>query len=940
MKEEEKNNIEEQNPEEKEISEEISDSGEIVDEPATEPEEMAADETTSESDADQPEQEVENLVNELNFPHQRDFKYEKTSFGEVADQPIVDEIEKSYLDYAMSVIVARALPDARDGLKPVHRRIIYAMGEMNLTSSARFTKSAKIVGEVLGKYHPHGDMAVYDTMVGMAQNFKMNHPLISGQGNFGSMDGDSAAAPRYTEAKMSKIAEEMLADIDKDTVDFVPNYDSTLKEPSVLPTRVPNLLVNGTVGIAVGMATNIPPHNLGELCDAIDELIENPEATIEDLMKHVKGPDFPTGAVIHGVEGIKNAFATGHGKIVIRGEAEITETKRGFQIIINSLPFQVNKADLISKIALLVKDKKIDGITDLRDESDRTKAVRIVIELKSTSYPKKVLNRLYDLTSLQTAFHTNMLALVDKIQPRILNLKGALKEFIAHRQIVVRRRTEFDLARAKERAHILEGLKKALDHIDEIIALIRKSANREDAHKNLISKFEFSDIQANAILDMRLSALAALERQRIEDELNEKMKLIKELEAILADEKKILIIVKTELGEIKAKYATPRKTKIVVSEIGGFSAEDLIPNENVFVTLTQGNYIKRVGTESYKKQGRGGKGIIGITPKEEDQVIQMETASTHDSIFFFTNLGKVFNQKVYEIAPSSRQARGNAIVNLIQISPEEKVTAMLIIPKDADIKGKYFLMSTKGGIIKKTAIAAYQNIRKTGLIAVKLKDKDELRFIRISSGSDYIVMVSRNGKGILFEEKEIRPMGRSAAGVIGIRLRGTDELISMSSFSDEANKDTPFELVTVLENGFGKRTSILKNFPIQKRGGYGVIASRNSEKTGKVVEATITEKVNQDLIMASKNGQMIRIPMKSAKLLGRDTQGVRLMRLSNSDKVASASVAGEEEIEETAIAETPASDKETEVKIETKIETKKESTDKLDVNYYDGRKDS
>jgi len=920
--EEEKNEIEEQDPIEEEKSEDITDSSGTTD----------FDITADNSD-DETVDEDENLANELNFPHQQNFKYERTDFGEVADQPIVDEIEKSYLDYAMSVIVARALPDARDGLKPVHRRIIYAMGEMNLTSSARFTKSAKIVGEVLGKYHPHGDMAVYDTMVGMAQDFKMNHTLINGQGNFGSMDGDSAAAPRYTEAKMNKIAEEMLADIDKDTVDFVANYDSTLKEPSVLPTRIPNLLVNGTVGIAVGMATNIPPHNLGELCDAISCLIENPEATIEDLMQFVKGPDFPTGAVIHGTEGIKNAFATGHGKIVIRGEAEITETKKGFQIIITSLPYQVNKADLISKIALLVKDKKIDGITDLRDESDRTNAVRIVVELKSTSYPKKVLNRLYDLTSLQTAYHTNMLALVDKIQPRILNLKGALKEFIAHRQIVVRRRTEFDLARAKERAHILEGLKKALDHIDEIIDLIKKSANREDAHKNLISKFEFSEIQANAILDMRLSALAALERQRIEDELAEKMKLIAELEAILADEKKILVIVKTELDEIKTKYARPRKTKIVVSEIGGFSAEDLIPNETVFVTLTKGNYIKRVATDSYKKQGRGGKGIIGITPKEEDQVIQMETASTHDSIFFFTNLGKVFNQKVYEITPSSRQARGNAVVNLIQISPEEKVTAMLIIPKGTDIKDKYFLMATKSGIIKKTAIGAYQNIRKTGLIAVKLKDKDELRFIRISSGSDYVVMVSKNGKGVLFEEKEIRPMGRSAAGVIGIRLRGTDELISMSSFSEESNKTTPFELVTVLENGFGKRTAILKNFPIQKRGGYGVIASRNSEKTGKVVEATITENVNQDLIMASENGQMIRIPMKSAKLLGRDTQGVRLMRLGSKDKIASVSVAGEEEIEEENSSDLPPANPKP-----AKVETEK--TDNLEVNYYDGRKDS
>jgi DNA gyrase subunit A len=822
----------------------------------------------------------------------------KPTVGWITKFPIIKEMEQSYLDYAMSVIIARALPDARDGLKPVHRRIIYAMGEMNLTSTAKYTKSSKIVGEVLGKYHPHGDMAVYDTIVGMAQFFKMNHMLVDGQGNFGSMDGDSAAAPRYTEARMSAIAERMLNDIDKDTVDFTPNYDNTLKEPTVLPTRVPNLLLNGTVGIAVGMATNIPPHNLGELCDGISHLIDNPAATIEDLMQFVKGPDFPTGATIYGAEGIKNAFATGKGKIVIRGESEIVEDKKGFKIIISSIPFQVNKADLITKIAMLVKDKKVEGITDIRDESDRNDSVRIVIELKSTAYPKKVLNRIYDLTTLQTAFHINMLALVDRIQPRILNLRSALQEFVGHRQIVVRRRTQYDLDRAREREHILEGLKKALDHIDEIIDTIKKSANREEAQKNLIAKFQFSELQANAILDMRLAALAALERQRIEDELAEKRRLIAELEAILADNQKVLKIIKDELGEIKEKFAHPRKTKIIDEELGSFRAEDLIPNETVSVTITKSNYIKRVSIDAYRKQGRGGKGMIGITPKEEDEVIQMETASTHDTVFFFTNFGKVFSTRVYEIPPSQRQARGQAIVNLIQISPEEMVTAMLIVPKGESVDGKFFTFATELGTIKRTEVSAYMNIRKTGLLAIKLRPKDELKFIKITGGDDLIVMVTKNGQGILFEEKEVRTMGRSAAGVIGMRLKPSDEVISMNAFSKSGEIAKGYELVTILQNGYGKRTEVVKHFPLQKRGGYGVRASKVSDKTGDVIEAVITNNLSSDLILVSKAGQVIRIPMKSAKLLGRDTQGVRLMRLAPKDMVASVTITDEQKEED------------------------------------------
>jgi len=832
-------------------------------------------------------------------------KIHQTEYGMVNDRSIVGEMEQSYLDYAMSVIIARALPDARDGLKPVHRRIIYAMGEMNLTSTAKFVKSAKIVGEVLGKYHPHGDMAVYDTMVGMAQSFKMRHMLVQGQGNFGSMDGDSAAAPRYTEARLAAISSEMLTDIDKNTVEFAANYDNTLKEPTVLPTKVPNLLLNGTVGIAVGMATNIPPHNLIELCDGINHLIDHPDAGLEDLMQFVKGPDFPTGAMIYGTEGIKNALATGKGKIIIRGEAEIIEDKKGFKIMISSVPYQVNKADLITKIADLVKEKRLEGISDIRDESDRNKEVQIIIELKSNSYPKKVLNRLFELTQLQTAYHINILALVDRIQPRVLNLRSALNEFIKHRQEVVRKRCEFDLARAKEREHILEGLKKALDHIDEIIQIIKKSANREDAGKNLISKFAFSTIQANAILDMRLSALAALERKKVEEELEAIKKLIGELEAILADPGKILEIIKKELNEIKEKYGQKRRTKIIAQEITNFSTEDLIPNESVVVTLTKGNYIKRVQTDAYRKQLRGGKGIVGITPKEEDQVLQMESANTHDTIFFFTNLGKVFSSKVYDIPSGSRQARGQAIVNLIQISPDEKVTAMLVTGKNDKLSNKYFLIATMKGVIKKTKVDAYQNIRKTGLIAIKLNQGDELRFIKITSPENMVVMATKNGQGILFPETEVRPMGRSAAGVIGIRLKSSDEVISMNTFGKQENDSAKFDIVTILDNGYGKRTQILKNYPIQKRGGYGVRASKISEKTGRVVEALITNDINRDLIMVSQSGQVIRIPLKSAKQLGRDTQGVRLMRLQKNDKIASVSVV---KIEENLVeAQTPAS---------------------------------
>ena len=647
---------------------------------------------------------------------------------------IDEEMKTSYLDYAMSVIIGRALPDVRDGLKPVHRRVLFAMHEVSNVFNRPYKKSARIVGDVIGKYHPHGDTAVYDTIVRLAQDFSQRYPIVDGQGNFGSIDGDPPAAMRYTEAKLTAPSGEMLSDIDKKTVKYIDNYDGTLKEPSVLPSKLPNLLLNGAVGIAVGMATNIPPHNLSELCDGIIHLIDNPQSTTDDLMEFIKGPDLPTNGEIHGAEGIRNAYTTGKGKIIIRGQANIEESKRGLRIVISSIPYQVNKSDLITKIADLVKGKKIDGITDIRDESDKKEGVRIVIELKSASYPKKVLNKLFSLTPLQSAFHVNLLALIDGIQPRILTLGSALDEYIKHRQIVVRRRIEFDLTRAKERAHILEGLKKALNHIDEIITIIKKSANREDALKNLIAKFEFSEIQANAILDMRLSALAALERQKVDDELAEKLKLIKELEAILSDEKKILSIISDELKEIKSKYGFDRRTKIIKSELDSFKAEDLIPNEKTIVTITNENYIKRVPIDTYKKQARGGKGIVGMTPKEEDSVKEMVVTNTLDTIYFFTEKGRLFSTMVYGIPQASRQAKGQAIANLIQIGQDENVTTILTDTKDKLQDKKFFIIATKRGLIKKTKIEAYKNIRKSGLIAIKLRPDDKLRFATTSSG--------------------------------------------------------------------------------------------------------------------------------------------------------------------------------------------------------------
>lgn len=822
---------------------------------------------------------------------------QQTAAGLVAPRLLEAEMEESYLDYAMSVIVSRALPDVRDGLKPVHRRVLYAMHEIGLRSNGKYRKSATVVGDVLGKYHPHGDTAVYDTMVRLAQTFSYRYPLVDGQGNFGSIDGDSAAAMRYTEAKMTALTEDMLLDIDKDTVDFAPNFDGSRQEPKVLPARLPNLLLNGTLGIAVGMATNIPPHNLTEVCQGVIHLIEHPEAELEELMEFVKGPDFPTAGLIFNVDDIKNAYATGKGKIVMRGVAEILERDRGYQIVISALPYQVNKSDLVTKIADLVKTKKLEGISDLRDESDREEGVRVVIDLKSTAFPKKILNQLYSLTQLESAFHINMLALVDGIQPRVLTLKQVLEEYIKHRVVVVRRRTEFELRRAKDRAHILEGLKIALDHIDAVIETIRKSANREAAQKNLIEKFKLTEIQANAILDMRLSSLAALERQRVEEELAEKMKLIAELEAILASEEKIRSIIKVELEEMVEKHGDARKTQIIPTAVGGFRAEDLIPNEQVIVTLTTGGYIKRVPVATYRSQHRGGHGMIGMGTKDEDAVEHLLSTWTHNDILFFTNLGRLFVAKVYDLPPGSRQAKGQAIPNVIQIAPDEKVTVIMALDSKAGSQAQYFFMGTEKGIVKKTLISAYANVRKTGIIAIKLRPNDTLRWVARTTGSDRVMMVSRNGQAILFDENHVRPMGRSASGVTGMKLRAGDHVMAMTVIGELPDEpegkrgrkpDGPM-LLTVLENGYGKRTSI-DEFRGQRRGGIGVRASKVTSKTGKLIGALVTMTDEGDLVLISEGGVVIRIPLRSAKKLGRDTQGVTLMRMKSGDKVSSVAV--------------------------------------------------
>ena len=808
-----------------------------------------------------------------------------SNIGKTIPAPIVEEVQRSYLEYAMSVIVSRALPDVRDGMKPVHRRILYAMGNLGLRHNTKFRKSAHVVGEVMAKYHPHGDAAIYDSMVRMAQDFSMRHQLVDGQGNFGSMDGDSAAAMRYTEARLKALAEEILEDIDKNTVDFIPTYDGSHKEPTVLPAKVPNLLLNGTMGIAVGMATSIPPHNLTELCEGVIALIENPKITVEELNEIIKGPDFPTGGIIYGKKDILTAYATGKGGVVMRAKAEIQENKSGqFQIIVTEVPYQVNKAEMIEKIANLVQEKKLEGIKDLRDESNKD-GVRVVIELKKDSYPKKILNQLFKMTDLQTTFHFNTLALIDGIQPRVLNLKNILEEFVKHRQVIVRRRTEFDLNKAEERAHILEGLKMALDKIDLIIKTIRASNDKDEAKINLISKFKFSDRQATAILEMRLQQLANLERQKIEDELKEKMALIKELKSILASVARIFSIIKKETEDIKNKYGEERRTDIVAHGVKEFTTEDLIPNEPTIVMVTTDGYIKRLPPDTFRQQSRGGKGVIGVTTKEEESVEQLHTTNTHDNVLFFTNRGRVFQLMAYDIPQASRTAKGQALVNFLQLAPNEKVTALL--PLSNIEESKFLVMVTTKGLIKKTSLEDFSNVRRNGLIALKIKPEDNLEWVRPSSGNDEVMIATRRGQAIRFKEKDVRAMGRTASGVRGVRLHGDDEVVSMDVI-DPKNKS--LEFFSIGENGLGKRTP-LSQYKIQGRGGSGIKTAAITDKTGKLIHARVVDAVeakDHDLVMMSSKGQTIRLPFKSIPVTGRATQGVRLMRFKETgDHVAS-----------------------------------------------------
>jgi DNA gyrase subunit A len=807
----------------------------------------------------------------------------KPNVGKVENRSIADEMQECYLDYAMSVIVSRALPDVRDGLKPVHRRILYAMWDIGLKAGAKFRKSATVVGEVLGKYHPHGDSAVYESMVRMAQDFSLRYPLVNGQGNFGSLDGDGAAAMRYTEAKLTSIAEEMLFDIDRDTIDFIPNYDGSTKEPLVLPSKLPNLLLNGTMGIAVGMATNIPPHNLTELCDGAMHLIENPGASIDDLMQFVKGPDFPTGGIIYGAKDIAQAYACGKGGVVVRARTEIVENKQGhFQIIISEIPYAVNKATLLEKIADLVNEKKIEGIRDLRDESNKD-GLRIVVDLKKDAYPKKVLNKLFLSTQLQDTFHLNTLALVDGV-PRVLTLKMMLEEYLKHREIVVKRRTGFELQKAKDRAHILEGLKIAILKIDQIISTIKKSKDKDEAKVNLIKKFKFSEPQTIAILEMRLQQLANMEKVKVEQELAEKKALIKELTEILSSSKKIMAVVKKEIIEIKEKYGDERRTQIIGSAVKEFSAEDVIPNEPTIIMITNDGYIKRLPPDTFRTQARGGKGISGLAIKEEDIVEEVKATMTHADLLFFTTRGRVFELKAYDVPAASRISKGQALVNFLQLGPNEKVSEMLSIE---DLKEyKYLVMTTAMGVVKKVDINAFSNVRRSGLIALTLHDEDILGWVKPSSGSDEVVIITSGGQSIKFKEKDVREMGRNAAGVRGIRLKKGDKVVGMDIVDPDLVKKDVLELFVVSQNGFGKRTS-LKNYKTQHRGGSGIKTSKVTPKTGKLVSGYITNSEDErDVIIISGKGQVIRIPFSSVSVVGRATQGVCLMKFKEKGDVA------------------------------------------------------
>ena len=834
-------------------------------------------------------------------------KKQNTEIGYVKPREITQEMQESYIDYAMSVIVSRALPDVRDGLKPVHRRILYAMYEDGLRYNAKLKKSASVIGSVLAKYHPHGDMSVYDALVRMAQDFSLRYPLVQGQGNFGSVDGDSAAAYRYTECRLSKIGQETLKDIEKNTIDFVNNYDGTRKEPTVLPSPLPQLLLNGSLGIAVGMATNIPPHNLSEVVAAAIYLIDNPKATTEDLFRFVKGPDFPTGGSIFSKRDIIEAYSQGRGPIVTRGKAEIVERKKskGFRIIITEIPYQAQKSNLIQQFARLVQEKRVSGVRDIRDESDKD-GMRIVIDIQKDAYPKKVLNRLYKFTDLQKTFHLNMLTLVDGIQPRILNLSEVLNYFILHRKEVVYRRTRYDLDRAKDRAHILEGLHRCLADIDLVIKIIKGSANKEDAKKNLMKRFRLTDIQANAVLETKLSALAKLERKKIEDELKDLLAKIEELSAILKSPQKIKEVIKRELESLKKEFGDERKTKVYIQKVGEIAEEDLIPQQDTIITLTKGGYIKRIDPTAYKKQKRGGKGILGMKTVGEDIVEHFLTAKTHDSLLFFTDSGKVFRTMVYEIPEGSRVAKGRGLLNFLEISPQEKVFSLHPIGKEDEELGiKYLVMVTKNGIIKKTALKEFKNVRRSGLIAMSLRKGDALCEVQKTTGEDDLILATKKGQSVRFKEKDIRPMGRTAAGIRGIRLRKGDEVIGMEVIKNQKasiakqpqeekgpisgiKNQRPEEryLLVVTENGYGKRTDI-KEYRSQGRGGSGIKTAQVNQKTGDLVALKVLSGEEKDLIIISQKGQVIRVKIEPISKMSRSTQGVRIMKLDKGDKVAS-----------------------------------------------------
>jgi len=843
--------------------------------------------------------------------------------GKINQVEITQEMRKSYLDYAMSVIVARALPDIRDGLKPVHRRILYSMYQMGLSHTSRYSKSAKVVGETMGKYHPHGDMAIYDALVRLAQDFSMRYPLIDGQGNFGSIDGDPPAAMRYTEARLAKITQEMISDIEKQTVEFRDNFDGSLKEPVFLPAKIPNLLLMGSDGIAVGMATKIPPHNLNEVSDALIFMLEkgkvifpqNPsfeikkidldenqnqkaleasfdsEVTVEDLMVFIKGPDFPTAASIYNKKDILQAYTTGSGKIIVRAKAEIEEAKEDkFRIVISEIPYQVNKANLVAKIAQLVKERKIEGITDLRDESDR-QGLRIVVELKKSARPKTILNNLYKNTQMQISYPVNMVALVDGV-PLTLNLKQILTEFIRHRQKVVTKRTIFELDEAKRQAHILEGLKIALDNLDAVIETIKKSKDALQAKINLMDKFQLTEIQANAILEMQLRRLAALERKKIEDEYAETIKKIEYLIGLLTTPKKILEIIKKEILEIKEKYGDNRRTKVYAQPLGEFNEEDLIPQENCLITLTKGGYIKRLPVNVYRSQKRGGKGVSGMTTKAEDEVLNLLNAQTHDLILFFTNKGRVFSLRVWELPEGSRQAKGQAIINLINIAQEEKIQSVLTLNPGEKNKNKFLIMVTKKGIVKKTKLKAFDNIRSSGLIAIKLNKDDELCWVKLAEENDHVLLVSHEGKSIRFKEKDVRPTGRDTMGVKGIQLKKDDFVVGMEVFPPkleevkDKRKKVFRDILIVTENGLGKRTA-LHEYRLQKRGGVGIRAAHITPKTGKIVACKMIDQNLKQVVLTSKKAQVIKLPIKNVPRLGRDTQGVIFMRFNKAgDTVA------------------------------------------------------